>query len=495
MKKLILLVFIISFGIIIKANNIQITNVSVVPSNNTIKFDVSWDNGWCSNTLNNWDAAWLFFKYKDVNGVWQHMYLTNVGNIIPPGFTANMATSPILGVGTFLYRSTAGNGTTTLTNVELGIATAQATGIFDINAYGIEMVYIPQASFYVGDGVSDGSYFPITNVTSSNTTLVDPLSVPTSIISTTFPNGFNAFYCMKYELSQGGYRDFLNSLTYNQQVAHIVPLPTISAGSAALVDLFRNIIRIKTPGVIAAPTNTPAVFGCDANNNGTYDEPTDGEWIACNYLSWVDHSAYLYWAGLRPLTELEFEKSARGILLPVPNEYAWGNSFINTTPFTFSNLNEASEIVTNAASNPFGNSINGGTIGTGPVRNGMFATATSNRISSGAGFYGVMELTGNLLERVVTTRNTTGLTYKGDHGSGVLSSNGFAGNGTTNIFWPNINTSNFYVDGTIISSSLIDKGGGAQPISLIYYKISDRYPSSILTREYYTGIRGCRTSP
>ena len=36
-----------------------------------------------------------------------------------------------------------------------------------------------------------------------------------------FPNDYNAFYCMKYELSQGGYRDFLNCLTYTQQAIHI----------------------------------------------------------------------------------------------------------------------------------------------------------------------------------------------------------------------------------------------------------------------------------
>ncbi len=493
MKKLLFITAIVFSCVGVKANNIQISNVSVVPTNNTIKFDVSWDNSWRSSLLNNWDAAWVFFKYKNVNGAWQHMYLTNIGNTIPSGFTSSIATSPF-GVGTFLYRSAAGSGTSTLTNVELGIEAAQATGIFDISAYCIEMVYVPQASFYVGDGVSDGSYFPVTNIASNITTLVDPLATPTSISSTTFPNGYNAFYCMKYELSQGGYRDFLNSLTYNQQVSHIVPLPTISSGSAALVNLFRNTIRIKTPGVIATPTNTPAVFGCDANNNGIYDEATDGEWVACNYLNWVDHAAYLYWAGLRPLTELEFEKTARGILLPVSNEYAWGNSFINTTPFTFSNLNEASEIVTNAAASPLGNSVNGGTVGSGPLRNGIFATATSNRISSGAGFYGVMELTGNLYERVVSTRVATGLAYKGDHGTGVLSSNGFAGNGITNIFWPNINTVNFYIDGTVFSSSLIDKGGSIQPTSLNYLKTSDRYPFSPTTRERYTGVRGCRSA-
>lgn len=34
-----------------------------------------------------------------------------------------------------------------------------------------------------------------------------------------FPKGFNAFYCMKYEITQGQYADFLNKLSLTQATA------------------------------------------------------------------------------------------------------------------------------------------------------------------------------------------------------------------------------------------------------------------------------------
>jgi formylglycine-generating enzyme required for sulfatase activity len=491
MKKLLFITAIIFACMSTKANNIQITNVSVVSANNTIKFDISWDNGWRSGTLNNWDAAWVFFKYKDISGNWQHIYLTNTGNTIPSGFSSTIANNPS-GVGAFLYRSASGNGTTTLTNVELGINAAQATGIFDIKAFAIEMVYIPQAAYYLGDAFSPGA-FPFTNIVNNNISFIEPFG--SLAISSNFPNGYAAFYCMKYELSQGGYRDFLNTLTYTQQVAHILPSPSAASGTGALVALAglkRNNVIIKTSGVAST---TAAVFGCDANFNGIYDEAADGEWIACNYLSWVDQAAYLYWAGLRPLTEMEFEKTARGILLPVAGEYVWGNNTLSTNTYIRTSQNMASEMVSNPSSSPTGNAASDVTHIAGPLRNGIFATATSDRITSGGSFYGVMELSGNLVERVVSTR--VGVPYKGDHGTGTLSFNGFAGNGSNNIFWPNINTTTFYIDGTVSNFELMDKGGavGGNIFSGNELRTSARFNvGSIISREFYTGIRGCRTA-
>ena len=48
--------------------------------------------------------------------------------------------------------------------------------------------------------------------------------------------------------------------------------------------------------------------------------------MACNWLSWADVAAYLDWSGLRPMTELEFEKACRGPNAPVAGEYAWGSN-------------------------------------------------------------------------------------------------------------------------------------------------------------------------
>jgi hypothetical protein len=62
----------------------------------------------------------------------------------------------------------------------------------------------------------------------------------------------------------------------------------------------------------------------------------------------------------------------------------------------------------------------------GPVRTGIFATGSTARLTSGAGFYGNMELSGNLWERVVTLGNPTGRTFSGVHGNGTLTSGGAA---------------------------------------------------------------------
>jgi hypothetical protein len=73
-----------------------------------------------------------------------------------------------------------------------------------------------------------------------------------------WPNGFNAFYCMKYEVSQQGYVDFLNTLTYTQQVTRTANAPKHRLRErGALISSItnRNGIDIQTPGVAST---TPA---------------------------------------------------------------------------------------------------------------------------------------------------------------------------------------------------------------------------------------------
>lgn len=59
-----------------QANNIQVTNASLTGNNGTfafIQFDLSWENSWRGGGLSNWDAAWVFVKYRDVSNVWHHV--------------------------------------------------------------------------------------------------------------------------------------------------------------------------------------------------------------------------------------------------------------------------------------------------------------------------------------------------------------------------------------------------------------------------------------
>jgi formylglycine-generating enzyme required for sulfatase activity len=490
MKKLLFIVFFMAAFAITKANNIQITNVSVVPANSTIKFDVSWDNGWRSSVLNNRDAAWVFFKYKNAAGNWTHLNLTNVGNIIQSGYTIDLRNPFAPFIGAFLHRSVSGSGTTTLTNVELGISAAQASGIYDIKAFALEMVYIPQGNFFAGDGISTNSFPPVelSGTISLPNLITDPVT-STEIGVQNMANGAGyGFYCMKYELSQGGYRDFLNTLNYTQQIPHIVPLPNAVAGTYALYNAFRNNIKIKTAGIAST---TPAVFGCDADNDGIYDETTDGEYIACNYLNWVDHAAYLDWAGLRAMSELEFEKMCRGPLIPVAGEYAWGNNQISNTIYSLSNPNQASEVVSNSSAtlgNANYNSTYPNSPYNGPLRNGVFATATSNRITSGGSFYGVMDLSGNLWERVVRIAYYN--VQCGFLGDGNLTADGFSnasnGPGTGTYFTDPVN-------GLNNANTLIYKGGYFNSIP-DRLRISDRgglwVTDANTVRANDVGIRG-----
>lgn len=496
MKKLLFIFFLIIAFMASKANNVQITNVSFVSTNFSIKFDISWENSWRSSVLNNWDAAYVFFKYKLPNGSWSHVNLSGIGGITPVGFSRTMISDNGLPIGAMFYRSSASSGTSTLTNVELGLSTTQIgiAGLYDMKAFGIEMVYCPSGSFTVGDGdYTNGGVNAVVQFTGYYMST----SPTTTFFGPSYPSGYDGFYCMKYELSQGGYRDFLNTLSYDQQVNHIVAAPSAIAGTAALYNLNRNSIKIKTPGVSSA---TPAVFGCDADGDGIFDEINDGETIACNFLNWPDHAAYLAWAGLRPLSEFEFEKAARGYVGPVNAEYAWGSTQIGLSIFTLSNPNLTSESVTNS-STTLGNANFTNTYPNapynGPLRNGIFATATSDRVTSGGGFYGIMELSGNLWERVLTYNNPAGLSSSTTPWpSQNLDANGYAVAAASG--WPGT-TSNI-INGIANANGLIYRGGGwDSPLARL--EISDRAGLQVIntntdrTTMFNVGVRGCVTIP
>jgi hypothetical protein len=58
--------------------------------------------------------------------------------------------------------------------------------------------------------------------------------------------------------------------------------------------------------------------------------------------------------------------------------------------------------------------------GVGPLRVGIFATTNGTRVSSGAAYWGTMEMSGNLQEPAVTVANAAGRGFRGGHGSGTV---------------------------------------------------------------------------
>ncbi|MDQ3101024.1 MAG: SUMF1/EgtB/PvdO family nonheme iron enzyme, partial [Bacteroidota bacterium] len=355
----------------LRANNIQISNTTVTGNTGSavqVQFDLSWENSWRGGGVTNWDAAWVFIKYRaSATGPWAHVNINNTGNVAPagsqidlglqsPGQSYHASNNPALGV--FIYRNAAGTGPLTLSAIQLkwdySYLAIGFNNIYQIEVFAMEMVYVPPGEFAAGSGGTEPSAFTLTTI---NTTFAGTApsgtgslggqagGYPTGQIAPTafnWPNGVAAYYSMKYELSQQQYVDFLNTLTYTQQVTRTATAPNSAAGTGTLssTNFNRNGIDIQTPGVASS---TPAIYACNLNGNAQYGEVTDGTDIACNFLSWGDLTAYLDWSGLRPMTELEFEKACRGPVLPVANEYPWGTTDLAASPYGLANVGAPNE--------------------------------------------------------------------------------------------------------------------------------------------------------
>lgn len=427
----------------LSANNISVSGGKLTTQNATsntvrIEFNVSWENSFRINTgPANWDAAWVFVKYRVAavsggDGIWRHVNLGTTGHTAPSGATIKATPE-----GALVFRSLNGSGTFTVNGAVLtwnyGTHLENGTQDFiddddaiEIKIFAVEMVYVPGGSFTIGDGNVSNS-FAATTISSANASATGT-GYPTggSNNNSGYPNGFNAFYCMKYEISQQQYVDFLNTLTQLQQYVRTSVELTFPAGSAVMYDdmvtlykgpnLNRNGIDIQVP----AAGNNPAIFACNLNGDNVFGGPDDGQWLACNYLFFTDWLAYLDWSGLRPMSELEYEKACRGPQPAVLNEFAWGSTALQKAD-AISNPGAIDETAGNIGSNvclKSTSAING------PLRVGAFANSTSSRALAGATFYGIMEMTGNTGDPVVYAGINPAFTSV--HGNGILKTNGDA---------------------------------------------------------------------
>lgn len=383
------------------ANNVVVSTVSLGPKNTSgplsthytqINYDITWQNSWRTSTNeSNYDGCWIFVKYrKQSTSVWQHATLNTTGQTIPAGSVLKISAD---GKGAWMYRNADGIGNVNWTAA--GIRwNYGADGVLDnenveVRVYAVEMVYVPQSPFNLGnssaetykfrDGLVD-TWFPITSENAINCgvnagELYSSFNFDNSgSIPAGFPKGYNAFWTMKYEFSKQQVVDFLNTLDQTNANARN------SVGATGLVP---NM-------VVTEPERSADLVSVK------------------NFLAWLD------WAAMRPMTELEYEKACRGgNNLPSPLEYAWGNTTISpiTTP---SNQGAANETWATGNANFTG--------GPGvPMRCGALATASSDRTSSGATFYGIMEMSGNFPELVVYAGSSEGRAFNGLHGDGVLS--------------------------------------------------------------------------
>lgn len=146
--------------------------------------------------------------------------------------------------------------------------------------------------------------------------------------------------------------------------------------------------------------------------------------VAANYLNWSDLVAWLDWAGLRPMSELEYEKAARGSQEVVAGEFAWGIAFYSRVD-GITDSGKVTDVPSQLANVNFASGV------TGPMRIGSCADynteqGTQSRVAAGAGYFGGLELTGNVWEQVVTIGNSSGRGFDGSHGDGALTASGNA---------------------------------------------------------------------
>lgn len=492
------------------ANNIAVSNVTLTNQNTAahytyIEFDLSWENSWRTSTFeSNWDAAWVFIKWRlSSQTTWNHATVNTTGHVAAAG---SVITATSDGTGAFIYRDADGIGHVSWSDLrvrwEYGIDGVADTDEVEVYVSAIEMVYVPGGSFYAGDGEGaslrghfeagvSGTPYQVTseaamtlgggatgsmgNNNSAGMTTADDFNDATSVtLPASFPKGYKAFYCMKYEITQEQYVAFLNKLNYTQQAARTAVSPASAAGTGALSNSYRNGIDIMTSGINATQA---AVYACNLNGNGSYDESDDGQNIPCNFLTWADLAAYLDWSALRPFTELEFEKACRGTLTSVAGEYAWGTASV-TRAVGISSSGMLSEVASNTLANC---RVNISTGLQGPIRVGSFARAATTRTQAGGSYYGIMELSGNVWERAITVGNATGRSFTGTHGDGILSTTG-DGNVST---WPDL------------TATGAGWRGGNWVTSNSFTRVSDRtYESETDNGRYNeTGGRGVRTAP
>ena len=461
-------------GQVTEAAQLRVTNVAGAGDGH-VRFDITWKDSWRASwkesgaRWTNWDAAWVFVKYrKKGDPGWSHATLSakDADHSAPKGAEIDVGLTGKRGMGVFLYRSAEGKGTWTNKGVKLkwmykDDKVADPAKV-ELSARAHEMVYVPQGSFYVGSAgklagsFTDGSWKKGNDVIPFKIASEKELKVapepgclygtaglgaahqigPIGKLPPEFPKGYGAFYCMKYETSQGEYAEFLNQLTA-PQAAKRYPLPTIPA-------------RFSGNGI-------HTVKKTSAGYTATKPERS------CNWVSWDDCAAYIDWAGLRPMTELEYEKACRGPLKPTKNEYAWGTGTLGDTEMPG---------LADLPKPPYPVGICG----------------TDGRIKAGCTYWGIAAMTGHLRERTVAVGHKDGRVFTAVCGDGALAADGLA-----NVpGWPGPTA-------TWPESAMAGAGfrGGPWYSDKARLRVSDRFLAACLRRhrDRSYGFRGVRQAP
>jgi formylglycine-generating enzyme required for sulfatase activity len=190
-----------------------------------------------------------------------------------------------------------------------------------------------------------------------------------------------------------------------------------------------------------------------------------------NYLAIPDAWSYLSWAGLRPLTEMEFERAARD-LAPDARTFPWGEFVSTDTVQTYSPPNEGGTCTRNYMN------YNGEIVLTAcqkvlDVGRYMSGDVYRTAAQTGASPYGIADMAGNVWNIVINCAWATA-----------------PGNGNGTVYWPGTwpTPGN---PGTGIRGGSWYSDNSDMP----YMRISDAYRRSWLftNQAHNVGSRGART--
>lgn len=244
-------------------------------------------------------AVWVFAKYLHPAGDWRGVRWSDDGHSCVErrggGLTIDVGLSPPRHGLMITSQSADPIDVAADLSWDLDASGLEWTeGGASVRVFAIDMVEIPGRGYDVR--AADGAVSPLRSSDGSNLRIMSegPLGVGDAAgltyessdfggdqrgpIPEAFPKGVGTFYVMRNELTEGEYGEFLSTLAGRARLSRDITAHPGYIESGGSIVVRRDSVEIGSP-------ERPAGF-----------------------VSWADGIAWASWAGLRPMSELEFEK-------------------------------------------------------------------------------------------------------------------------------------------------------------------------------------------